>query len=52
VSDRSKQIGGHQQHIVRTSKKAACGLVDWMKDEVKSGRYDEREEMIQKQLAA
>src|SRR5207244_2890030 len=40
---------GHQQHVVRTAKKVACGLVDWMKDEMQTGRYDEREEMILKQ---
>jgi Arc/MetJ-type ribon-helix-helix transcriptional regulator len=27
-------------------------FVEWMKEDVKSGRYDEREEAIQKLLAA
>ena len=43
---------GHQQHIVRTARQAARELADWMKDEVESGRADEREEMILKLLAA
>ena len=44
--------GGDQQHSVRTFQKAARLVLNWMKDEVESGRYDEREEMILKQLAA
>lgn len=43
---------GDQQHSVRTFKKAAQLCLNWMKDEVESGRYEEREAEIQKLLAA
>jgi hypothetical protein len=33
-------------------KRAARRAVNWMKDELESGRYEAREEMIQKLLAA
>lgn len=42
----------HQQHSVRAFKKAARVFVGWTKGEIENGRCDEREQEIQKRLAA